>query len=249
MSFPSCTFYTTTQLKRLHKQFAHPSATKLYNLLRRAGLQTVDNDTLERLQDILKRCEPCQRFRNAPLRFRVTLGYEDVRFNSRVYLDIMYIEGRPVLHLVDEATRSSAARFLTKVSTDAVWDSIILCWSSVYTGMPNMFIVDEGSQFRKTFAELATLEDITINKSGVEAHHALGIGERYHKPLRDTYLKLKVDHPSLQRQMLLALAGKAINDTLGSEGVVPSALVFGEFPSLRTVSGPLVPRPSLAESA
>ena len=46
MSFPTSTFYTTTQLRRFHKQFAHPSAAKLYNLLRRAGLQAVDSDTL-----------------------------------------------------------------------------------------------------------------------------------------------------------------------------------------------------------
>ena len=31
------------------------------------------------------------------------------------------------------------------------------------------------------------------------------------------------------------------------EGIVPSALVFGEFPSLRSISGPVLPRPSLEE--
>lgn len=38
-----------------------------------------------------------------------------------------------------------------------------------------------------------------------------------------------------------------MNGTHGLEGFVPSALVFGKFPSLRTFTGPQVPQPTLAE--
>ncbi len=249
MSFPSFTFYTSVQLHKLHRQFAHPSAEKLYNLLQRAGLEAVTPETLERLKEIVAKCEPCQRIRNAPLRFRVSIGHENVRFNARAYIDVMYLDGKPVLHIVDEATRFSAAKFLTKMSTETVWEALIMCWSSVYTGLPDNIAVDEGSQFRKIFAELSVIHGVNVEQSGVESHNSLGIGERYHKPLRDTYRKLKLDYPSMQRQLLLALSVKAMNDTLGPEGTVPSALVFGEFPSLRSLSGPVVPRPSLAERA
>ena len=71
----------------------------------------------------------------------------------------------------------------------------------------------------------------------------------YHKPLRDNCSKLKLDHPSLKRQVLLVVAVKAINDTLGPEGTIPSALVSGEFLSLHSLDGPNIPRPSLAERA
>ena len=117
----------------------------------------------------------------------------DVSFNSVVYMDIAYLDGKPVLHLVDDATRLSAAKFLARVTTDAIWDAIIMFWSSICTGLPKTFVVDEGSQFRRTFAGLAALQDINVNKGGVESHHSLGIDERYHKPLRDTYRKLKID--------------------------------------------------------
>lgn len=145
MNFPRYTFYSTAQLRKLHRQFAHPSAGKLYNLLERAGIEAVDTSTLEQLEQIVARCEPCQRIKNAPLRFRVSMGLEDIRFNARAYMDIMYIDGRPVLHIVDEATRFSAARSLTKISTENVWESILLRWSSVYTGLPQNIMVDEGS--------------------------------------------------------------------------------------------------------
>ena len=58
-----------------------------------------------------------------------------------------------------------------------------------------------------------------------------------------------MDHPKLKKEFLLSLALKACNDTLGAEGVVPTALLFGEFHSLRSFLEPKVPRATLAERA
>ena len=68
------TFYTTQQLCKLHRQLAHPSPVKLYNLLKRAGLKAVDSNTLHQLEKIVEQCDPCQKNKNAQYRFRVTLG-------------------------------------------------------------------------------------------------------------------------------------------------------------------------------
>ncbi len=119
----------------------------------------------------------------------------------------------------------------------------------MYTNLPNNITIAEGSQFRKLFAKLAAIQGVEIGKIGVQSHHSLGIVERYQKLLRDTYRKLKLDHSAMQRQLLLALVVKAVNDTLCPEGIVSSALVFGEFPSLRSLSDPILPRPFLAEHA
>ena len=237
MNFPSSTFYTEQQLHRLERQFAHPSVDKLYNLLKSAGIKAVNTSTREILKDIAARCESFQRNCNAPRRFRVKLGQEDVRFNAEAYLDIMYLDGRPFLRIVNFGTLFSAARFLTKVNTESIWEAIIMCWSSVYSSLPHCVRVDEGSQSRKIFAELSVIHQVQVKKSGVQSHHGLGVGEIYHKPLRDTYLKVKLDYGKVQRQVLLALAVKAMNDTLGPEGMIPSALVSGEFSSLRPFQG------------
>ena len=53
----------------------------------------------------------------------------------------------------------------------------------------------------------------------------------------------------MQKQILLALVIKAMNDTLGPEAIIPSALVFRDIPSLRSITGPVIPRPTLAERA
>ncbi len=101
----------------------------------------------------------------------------------------------------------------------------------------------------KVFGDLTALHDINLEESGIQSHNSIGIGDRYLNPLHDTFRKLKIDHFSMQRRLLLAFAIKAMNVTLGPEGTVPSALVFGEFPSLKAFAGPVIPRPSLAERA
>lgn len=159
----------------------------------------------------------------------------------------MYLDGRLFLDLLDEAARFSVARLVTKATTATICDTIVMCWSYAYKGFPNIFSANYGFQFRKVFAKLADVHDINVEKTGTEAHHSLEIVERYHKPLRDTYRRLKIDHPSMQRQLLLSLKVKAMNDTLGPEGTVSSGLVFGEFPSLRSLFGSIVPRPTPAE--
>ena len=67
-------------------------------------------------------------------------------------MDLMHIEGDYVLHLLDEATRFNAAKFVGKhVNIEKVWEAIIQFWSAVYTGMPHTIAVDEGTQHRYIF--------------------------------------------------------------------------------------------------
>lgn len=43
-----------------------------------------------------------------------------------------------------------------------------------------------------------------------------------------------MDHADSIHDVALALAVKEMNDTLGPEGLVPSALLFGEFSQVHT---------------
>ena len=46
-------FYTMGQLRKLHKQFTHPSVTKLYKLLKSSWLQIFTGKTIQRLEHII----------------------------------------------------------------------------------------------------------------------------------------------------------------------------------------------------
>ena len=49
---------------------------------------------------------------------------------------------------------------------------------------------------------------------------------------RTTWLKIKERHPRINDDLALALAAKAMNDTVGPEGLVPTLLVFGVVPKI-----------------
>ena len=108
---------------------------------------------------------------------------------------------------------------------------------------------DLGSQSQNTFAEPSTLHEVTVEKTGTQSPNSLGAAEKRHGTLRNTYLKLCQEHTDVDEDLILALVTKAMNDTVGPRGLVPSAHVFGEFPSLRSYLGANIPMHTLAERA
>lgn len=76
--------------------------------------------------------------------------------------------------------------------------------------------------------------------SGVHSYSAIGIGERYHTPLRRIFLEVCEDVPDLDHHIALQLNVKAMNDTMGHEGLVPSLLVSGTLPRFGPHSTPLL---------
>jgi len=93
-------YLTSTEIHRLHRRFGHPSAEKLYRVLERSG-HNVDKQAIDHLT---KYCSFCQKYGRSLGRFKFTLR-EDLDFNHSVYVDIIYINGSPVLYIIDEATR------------------------------------------------------------------------------------------------------------------------------------------------
>ena len=129
---------------------------------------------LKKLEYITKTCESCQRIFNTPHRFRVTLGAENTRFSSDMYMDLVYIDDQPALQLVDEATRFSVPAFIRPWTTESVWETILNLWANAYTSIPSKVVFDEGSQFRDAFVEICELRDVEWKKSGVQQHSASG---------------------------------------------------------------------------
>ena len=161
----------------------------------------------------------------------------------------MYIEGAPVLHMLDDETHFSAAKFVEPLTSESIWETILTIWITVYTSLPNTVVFDDGSQFKDTFVEMCEIHDVEWQRFGNNITVHFKSGNRYHEPIRRTIRKLQIDHPKMKKEFLLNLAVKACNDTLRPEGVVPSALVFGKFPSLCSFLGPKVPRAALAQRA
>lgn len=105
------------QLLKLQSHFAHPSAKKLFALLKKARPEDLTPETSNSLPEISAACDACQRIQDGLGRFRVSLGGEEFRFNERLMMKIMHLEAKPVLHIVDSYAHFSDACFLSDVST------------------------------------------------------------------------------------------------------------------------------------
>lgn len=115
LRLPKITRFIKVQLSKLHSQFFHPSTEMLSNLIKTVGPEHATPETRRALEAVLAKCESCQRFQTAPLCFRVSFGAGNLRFNERILIDIMYLVGDPILHIVDEGTHFSTARFVPNI--------------------------------------------------------------------------------------------------------------------------------------
>jgi hypothetical protein len=242
-------YLTEPELRQLHRRFGHPAVERLATVLNRAGYDDPKHHGL--LQKITDYCSFCQKHGQSPRRFKFTLRSDSVAFNHTIYADVLYIDNSPVLHVVDEATRFQAARWLDNMTAQHTWDVLRTCWIDTYLGPPDLIVHDAGTNFTaQEFKQNAHVLHIRTKVVPTEAAQSMGIVERYHHPLRRAYNvisdELNLSINTVNKSLILQMAVKAINDTAGPDGLVPTLLVFGTYPRL-SESDP--PSPNITQRA
>jgi hypothetical protein len=124
--------YTKSELQKLHRNFSHPSTQILFALFKRAKADNLEANTGAVLSNIENAYSACQCYSWKPLRLKTTLpSEEELSFGSELSMDLMFINDKAVLHVIDSATRSNAAAFLDshsesyEQSSDGTWDAVI----------------------------------------------------------------------------------------------------------------------------
>ena len=225
-------FYSREQLQKLHLHFMHPSSEKLLNLLRRAKPEEVDDETKRVLKDITDAFHACQTYSTRPITFQVRFP-DEVVFNKEIRVDIMYLNGIPVLSIVDAGTNFMSARFLTRVNTETVWNTFLYAWALIYSSFPRKMLTDECSAFTSNeWKQNCANANIRLRHTGTESHNSLASGEMYHAMIRRVFNKVSLTYPQQPKELCLAFTVKAINDTAGPNGLLPSLLVFGMLPRM-----------------
>jgi hypothetical protein len=104
IEWPAEVMYTETGVRSPHSSFYHPSADKLFNLIRRANPSkaTSLHDTIKR---VCQSCSACQEFSVKPTRFKVSIPEIGIVCNRQVALDLMFVKtsghrAQPMLHVV-----------------------------------------------------------------------------------------------------------------------------------------------------
>lgn len=115
-------------------------------------------------------------------------------------MDFMWLEGDPVLHVVDVKKRFQNAVFMENKSAEKLWDHFIRRWASLYAGHPNRIRLDQERSFLvRKFRAKDQFQGIELQFSGFYGHDAIGPGKRYYYPLRRIYSKLRAEHPKVTK--------------------------------------------------
>lgn len=229
-------FLTEPELRRLHCRFGHPAVERLHHILVKAGhAEETNRQVLEKINHF---CHHCQMNDSVPHRFKFSLK-DDANFNYEIIVDVMSLNGKPVLHVVDAATSFQGARFLPSMSAKDTWETLKALWIDTYQGPPDIITHDAGTNFASVeFKAEAKLMGVTCKRVPVEAHQSIGKVERYHVPLRRAFNILFAELTSTRPELILQMAVKAVNDTIGPDGLVPTLLVFGAYPHINQDSPP-----------
>jgi hypothetical protein len=122
--------------------------------------------------------------------------------------------------------------FLTSMTAKDTWNAFKTCWSDTYLGPPDFLRIDQGTNFvAHAFQQQAFDDGISVIEAPVESANTMSHVERYHAPLRAAYLKIRSTcGRDTSNSDVLQLAVKAVNDTVGPEGLFSTLLVFGSIP-------------------
>ena len=66
-------YFSRAEIERLHRHFFHPSADKLYNLVKRSRLGQAQPGLRRLIYDVMSSCSECKEYSSKPFRFRASL--------------------------------------------------------------------------------------------------------------------------------------------------------------------------------
>lgn len=130
-------------MERLHRHFDHPAADRLAAVLRRAADPKAEPGTSQELERLTAGCDVCQRLSRAPGRFRVAIPDDNIVFNRTILVDLMYLDGRSLMHIVDKDTLYSAATFCHGGAIEDLWKQYLTTWVHPYVGHPQIMHTDQ----------------------------------------------------------------------------------------------------------
>ena len=199
------------------------------------------------IEKLTKYCYYYQKYSKSLYRFKFKL-FNNLDFNHTVFINIFYIDGKLVLHIINKAIGFTAARFLKDISVKTTWEALRTCQLDTYLSPPDLVVHDAGTNFdSREFRQNASMVATKTKCVPVKAHWSIGKVKRGHVTLLRAYEIIQEEIGSdISREACLQMAVKALNDSTGPNGLVPTLLVFGAFPRM---SDSDVPAPSIQQCA
>lgn len=90
----------------------------------------------------------------------------------------------------------------------------------------------------KEFKQYAANMGIIVKNAPVEAHHSIGLVERYHGPLRRVCSIITTEILDIKPDLVLQMSLKVINNSADPNELVPTLLVFDAYPRMTEFDAP-----------
>lgn len=136
-------FLTNTELSRIYRRSSYPTVDRLCRILKRSGHDDFD---VYYLNNLTKFCRQCQIKGKSPERFKFKFC-DEFHFNYSIIVNVIYFDGKPVLHIIDKAIRIQPARYLCYPTSRQIWDTTRYFWIDIYAGDTDWIISNAGTNF------------------------------------------------------------------------------------------------------
>ena len=220
-------------IKKLHRQFGHPSAISLKAIMKSADV--IDKDCEKIIEDTSKNCDICLRFKKTPPRPAVSLPMSS-QFNGTVAMDLKTFGNVYFIHFIDLYTRFSKSKVIRRKLPKVIVDSVATEWIAAGFGPPKKFLIDNGGEFdNEEYRELSEQFNVEICPTAAYSPWSNGICERNHYVIDVCVQKMLEEDPKMEIDVALAWAVNAKNSMQNHLGFSPIQLVLGSNPNLPCV--------------
>lgn len=141
--------------------------------------------------------------------------------------------------------RYESAKCLINETAAEIWHAFRTCWQDMCLGLPDVVTHDAGTNFAsRELAANCDLLHIRLSPVPKESPKTMGIVERQQDPMCRTYMAISKAAPitdveianrvlpNLQFYSIFLIACKAVNDAIGTDGLVPNFIVYRAMPRL-----------------
>ena len=219
--------------KKLHHQFSHPSSKRLINLVKTSGVQ--DEELFKAIEKISERCDTCKRYKKNRPRPAVSFPLA-TEFNETVALDLKIYENNKTyfLHIIDHATRFSAATVIKSKKPEVIINDFFKHWVAVF-GSPKKVLSDNGGEFANAdFVDMCQNLNISFVTTAAESPWSNGLVEKHNGAIGEAVSKI-LEEVDCSLEVALCWAVNAKNSLQNIFGFSSYQLVFGRNPNLPSV--------------
>jgi len=123
--FETVGFFSSTELRSIHRNLGHPSVEKQMRVIEAAEISDLPSDTRIQLKEIVEHCKACQLNKAKPRRFLFALKDDLIgEFNHVLEIDVVTLKDGPVLHIICSGTGFQQGTFLKSMSAADAWNTL-----------------------------------------------------------------------------------------------------------------------------